>query len=281
MSDRPEEDSLQARLKRALEVLHLTSLAEALADLLAWARKERPSALALLDRALAADVERTVTRAIDRRLQASGLPDRPTLEAFDWNFQPGLDKALILQLAELDFIRAHEDIIFTGTSGTGKSHLLKAIAVRACSQGVRVLYRQFHVLLDDLYAGLADGTYEHKLARYARADFLLIDDVGLGRVRRSADEPTAAHMLFALIGQRVGKRSTAVSSNIKLSAWGPYLGDASLSMAILDRIVEHATRIEIEGPSYRDKQSQALNQQRRASARKREPAREREAHLDK
>jgi DNA replication protein DnaC len=256
-------------VKCHLETLHLDSLAGDLDAHLAWARKERPTPLQLWDRGLAADAERNLTRAVDRRLDASGLPDRPTLEIFEFPFQPSLDKALVLQLAELDFIRAHEDILLTGTAGTGKSHIAKAIAVRACAAGVRVLYRQFHVLLDDLYAGLADNTYDQRLGRYTRVPLLVIDDVGLGRVRRSPDEPTAAHMLFALIDHRVGRASTALTSNIRLSAWGPYLGDPALTMAILDRLIHHATRIEIEGPSWRDKESKELNQKNRASATKR------------
>ena len=270
MPQRPDaEQDLQARVKRHLETLHLTGLAADLDAHLAWARQERPTPLQLWDHGLAADAERTLARAIDRRLDASGLPDRPTLETFDFPFQPTLDKALVLQLAELDFVRAHEDLLFTGTSGTGKSHIVKAIAVRACAAGIRVLYRHFHQLVDDLYAGLADNTYDQRLGRYARAPFLVVDDVGLGRVRRAPDEPTAAHMLFALVDRRAGHASTALTSNIKLSAWGPYLGDAALTMAILDRLIHHATRIEIEGPSWRDKESQELNQKRRASARKR------------
>ena len=158
-------------------------------------------------------------------------------------------------------------LVFTGTSGTGKSHLVKAIAARAAVAGHRVCYRRFRDLMDQLYAALADGSYDAALARFARFDLLVIDDVGLGRVRRSPDEPTCAHMLFALLDQRVGKTSTAVTSNIALSAWGPYLGDAALTMAILDRVVHHAIRIEIDGPSYRDRESQALNQSRRAAAR--------------
>ncbi len=253
-------------MRQHLETLRLASLAQDLQQHLAWARKERPTPLQIWDRGLAADAERTVTSSIVRRLDASGLPDRPTLETFDFPFQPTLDRALIMQLAELDFIRAHEDLILTGTSGTGKSHIAKAIAVRACAGGIRVLYRQFHVLLDELYAGLADNTYDQRRGRYIRAPLLVIDDVGLGRVRRSPDEPTAAQMLFALIDGRVGRASTTLTSNIRLSAWGTYLGDASLTMAILDRLIHHATRIEIEGPSWRDKQSQELNQKRRAAA---------------
>jgi DNA replication protein DnaC len=271
MPSRPESDdsALEARVKKHLAILRLPTLAHGLSEFLAWARKERPAALSLIDRALATDAERTITRGIDRRLDDSGLPDRPTLETFDFNFQPTLDKALVLGLAELDFLRNHEDLVLTGTSGTGKSHIVKAIAVRACATGQRVLYRRFHVLMDELYAGLADNSYDRRLRRYARAPVLIIDDVGLGRVRRSADEPTAAQMLFTLVDQRVGRSSTILTSNIKLSAWGGYLGDAALTMAILDRMIHRAIRIEIEGPSWRDKQSRELNDKRRVDARQR------------
>lgn len=273
----PDETVLLARLRSLLQRLGLRALGDSLDEIFSWARKERPSAAALLERALAADAAEIHQRAIERRLRSSGLPDRPTLETFDWAFQPSLDKALVLQLAELDFIAAHEDLVLTGTAGTGKSHLVKAIACRAAASGHRVLYRRFRDLMDQLYAALADGSYDAALGRIARFDLLVIDDVGLGRVRHSPDEPTSAQMLFALLDLRVGRTSTIVTSNIKLGAWGHYLGDAALTMAILDRMVHHATRIEIDGPSYRDRQSQALNQSRRDAARARTKKRDDDA----
>ena len=84
-----------------------------------------------------------------------------------------------------------------------------------------------------------------------RPDLLVIDDVGLGQVKKRDDEPTAAHTLFNLIDRRHGRASTAITSNIKLSAWGRYLGDATLAAAILDRLAMRAIRIDIDGPSYR------------------------------
>ena len=263
------ELALETRVRSLLETLRLPCLSKSLDDVLAWARKERPTALTLLERALAPDVEQTQTRLIEHRLKDSGLPDRPTLETFDFDFQKSIDKALVLELAELDFIRAHEDVVLTGDAGTGKSHVAKSLAVRACAAGIKVIYRRFHVLMDDLYAGLADNTYDKRLRRYSRVPVLLMDDVGIGRVRRSDNEPTAAQMLFTLVDQRVGRASTLMTSNIKLSAWGSYLGDAALTMAILDRMVHRAIRMEVEGPSWRDKESRELNERRRADAHKR------------
>lgn len=106
-------------------------------------------------------------------------------------------------------------------------------------------------LLDDLHAGIADGTYARRLKAWARPALLIIDDVGLGQVKKRDDEPTAAHTLFNLVDRRHGRASTAITSNIKLSEWGRYLGDATLTAAILDRLAMHAIRIDIDGPSYR------------------------------
>jgi len=186
------------------------------------------------------------------------------LEAFDWDFQPTLDKSLVLELGRLDFVRRRDDLVITGKTGTGKSHILKAFALRACQQGIAMRYARCVDLLDDLHAGLADGTYPRRLKGWARPDLLIIDDVGLGQVKKRDDEPTAAHTLYNLIDRRHGRVSTAVTSNIALSDWGRHLGDATLTAAILDRLAMHAIRIDIDGPSYRQHVGQARTADRPA-----------------
>jgi DNA replication protein DnaC len=219
--------------------------------LLAWATAEAPSYLALLERVLAGAAAHKRERSVQRRIDHSGLRHRKTLEAFDWPFQPKLDRAVIAELATLGFLDRTEDIIVTGKTGTGKSHILQAIALRACQADVTVRYARCVDLIDDLYAGLADGTYPRRLDRWCRPRLLVIDDVGLGQLKRTDDEPTAAHLLFNLVDRRHELTSTAVSSNLKLSAWGQYLGDSMMAAAILDRLAEHSIRIDIDGPSYR------------------------------
>ncbi len=139
----------------------------------------------------------------------------------------------------------------TGKTGTGKSHILQALVLKACEKELTVRYTRCVDLVDDLYAGLADGTYERRMRAWARARLLVIDDVGLGQLKRRGDEPTAAHMLFTLLDRRSLETSTAITSNLQLSAWGRYLGDATLAGAVLDRLAEKAIRIDIDGPSYR------------------------------
>jgi DNA replication protein DnaC len=239
------------RLRRHLAYLGLTHTLSTLDELLAWATRERPGHTALLEHVLGAEVDRKSAARLDRRIRVSGLVERKTLEAFDWDFQPTLDKPLVLELARLDFVGRHDDLVITGKSGTGKSHILKALALRACVQGVSMRYARCVDLLADLHAGLADDTYPRRLKAWVRPDLLIIDDVGLGQVRQRDDEPTAAHTLFNLVDRRHGKLSTAVSSNIDLRQWGRYLGDATVAAAILDRMAMHAIRIDIDGPSYR------------------------------
>jgi DNA replication protein DnaC len=249
----PTDDALMLvdRLRRHLAYLGLTHTLGSLDDLLAWAARERPGHSAWLEHVLAAEVDHKSQTRIARRIRNSGLVEHKMLEAFDFNFQPSLDKALVLELARLDFVRRHDDLVITGKSGTGKSHVLKALGLRACVQGVSLRFARCVDLLADLHAGLADNTYPMRLKAWARPDLLIIDDVGLGQVRQHDDEPTAAHTLFNLVDRTHGRLSTAVTSNIDLREWGRYLGDATVAAAILDRLAMHAIRIDIDGPSYR------------------------------
>lgn len=247
--DDPTDD--HDSLRRNLHFLGLTYTLDHLDEHLAWATRERPGHAALLDTVLGAEVDQKREARIERRVHNSGLLERKTLEAFDWNFQPTIDKAQILELAGLAFVRRRDDLVITGKSGTGKSHILKSFALRACEMGVSVRFARCVDLLDDLHAGLADGTYPRRLKAWARPDLLVIDDVGLGQIRKREDEPTAAHALFNLLDRRHGKLSTAITSNIRLKEWGRYLGDPTITSAILDRLSMHAIRINIDGPSYR------------------------------
>jgi DNA replication protein DnaC len=246
------DDSLVLeRLRRHLQFLGLTHTLAELEQQLAWATRERPGLTAALEHVLGAEVSHKLEQRITRRVNTSGLKERKTLEAFDFDFQPKLDKPTVLELARLDFVRRRDDVVITGQAGTGKSHILKAFALRACEQGIGMRYARCVDLLDDLHAGLADGTYPRRFKAWARPDLLIIDDVGLGQVKKRDDEPTAAHTLYNLVDRRHGRASTAISSNISLSDWGRYLGDAVLTSAILDRLAMHAVRVDIIGPSFR------------------------------
>lgn len=110
---------------------------------------------------------------------------------------------------------------------------------------------RFVDLLTKLHASLANGSYERRLRRWARFPLVVLDDVGLGQVPARGDSPTAAHMLWSLIDLRHQRSTTAISSNVKLSDWGKYLGDPTITAAVLDRLAMTSVRLDIDGPSYR------------------------------
>ncbi len=254
-----DDDLLRQRLQRHLQFLGMTHTLAHLDVLLQWISDQRPGHTALLEHVLGGEVAAKTDNRIARRIQVSGLVESKTLEGFDFLFQPSLDKNFILEVGRLDFVRRRQDLLITGKAGTGKSHILKAYGLRACQQAVRMRYARCVDLIDDLHAGLADGSYLKRLKGWASPDLLIIDDVGLGQVRKSDDEPTAAHTLYNLVDRRHGKRSTAITSNIKLSEWGRYLGDATVTAAVLDRLVMNAIRVDINGPSYRQHLAAAMS----------------------
>lgn len=214
-------------------------------------KEHRASDLEAAERLLAAAAALKRERSVEWRIKGSGLKVRKSLAVFDWDFQPKLDRRTVEELFTLAFIERREDLLITGKTGTGKSHILQALTIKACEQEWMIRYARCVDLIDELYAGLADGSYERRMKRWCRPGLLVIDDVGLGQLKRRDDEPTAAHMLFTLLDRRHGNASTAITSNIKLSAWGKYLGDATLAAAVLDRLAATSIRIDIDGPSYR------------------------------
>lgn len=249
----PTADPVIEALRRHLDVLGLTHTLAQLDEHLAWALREQPAPSALLERILGEQAAVKRERRIARRVDQSGLREPRTLEGFDFAFQPTLDRGVVLELARLDWVRRAEDLVITGQSGTGKSHLLQALGLRACQQQLSVRYARGVDLLDDLHAGLADGSYPARLKQWCAPALLIIDDVGLGQIKKREDEPTAAHTLFNVIDRRHARASTAITSNLKLSAWGRYLGDATIAAAILDRLAMRALRVDIDGPSYRQR----------------------------
>ena len=240
---------LRQQIQRHLERLGLKGL-----DIdahLAWLKQNKASELHAVERLLAQATALKRERSIEWRIKGSGLKVRKTMAVFDWDFQPKLDRPSVEELFTLAFVERHDDLLITGKRGTGKSHILQAISLKACEQECMVRYSRCVDLIDDLYAGLADGSYQRRMKRWCRPPLLVIDDVGLGQLKRRDDEPTAAHMLFTLLDRRHTVTTTALTSNIKLSAWGKYLGDATLAAAVLDRLAATSIRIDIDGPSYR------------------------------
>lgn len=214
------------------------------------AEKEALSHLRFLDLLLGQQAAARRERSVERRIRDAHFKERKTLEAFDWKFNPQIDRVQIEELATGDFIGRRSNLILVGQAGVGKSHIVQALGMRACTLGHRVLYRTSAKLLTELTASLADKTLAQRLRDYNRPDLLIIDEFGFDHIER-LESPQAAHLLYKVIVERHQRRSTALITNIDFDGWANYLTDGPLAMAFLDRLVEGAIIIKIKGKSYR------------------------------
>jgi len=232
-------------------MLAIAMTQEELDEMLRGAEQGSWSHVELLDRLLGECAQRKQQRIVERRIREARFPMGKTLESFDWEFNAqAIDRVQIEELATGDFIGRKDNLLVVGQSGVGKSHLLEGIGHRACLRGFRVRYIASDELLEKLGASLADGTTPKLIRSYASFDLLIIDGFGFDRIEREKT-PRALSLLYKVIDQRNTRRSTALVTNIEFDAWSSYLGDAMLTMALMDRLADSAITLKINGKSYR------------------------------
>lgn len=200
-------------------------------------------------------------RAIERRLTAARFPATKTLDAFDFDFQSGVDRDQIFALATLAWLERRQSILFGGMSGTGKSHIAIALGHLACAHGYSVRYTTSADMLSHLHLALATQDLQRASRPFVRCDLLIVDEVGLDQPERQLTKTSDASLFYKVIAARYDRaKSCILTTNIDWQAWGDYLGDDSATAAILDRLVHHSHAITIEGPSWRAHQHHQLNQ---------------------
>lgn len=161
--------------------------------------------------------------------------------------------------------RVLDNLVFVGQSGVGKSHLIQGLGRAACALGYRVRSTTSAALIEQLTASLADQTLPRQVRKYAAFDWLIVDEFGFDRLERR-EARDAASLLFKLIDARNQKRATALVTNIDFDGWGEYLGDPPLATALLDRIVDGAIIVKINGKSYRAHGAQPTPNKKAAKA---------------
>ncbi|HYB44220.1 MAG TPA: IS21-like element helper ATPase IstB [Candidatus Methylomirabilis sp.] len=236
-----------AELDHALRQLRLSGMADALEARLRQAQAERMVPLDLLATLVTDELVRRQDRLLARRrTQARFRDPGKTLDTFDFDFNKKIDRALVFTLATGRFIAAHEDALFLGAPGTGKSHLAQAIGQAAIQQGYRVRYAEAHGLLDELAEASVDGTRRDTMTELATVPLLIIDDLGMRKL-----PATAAEDLLELVMRRYERVSTLLTSNRPVEDWGKLLGDTAAVTALLDRLLHHAHVLKCGPRSWR------------------------------
>ncbi len=229
-----------------LNQLKLYGMAAALSEQLT---QSAAAGLAFEDR-LALLVQREVVhrenRRLTRLLQLAQFKQRACLEDIDYRARRGLDRNQLASLASCDWIRNAQNLLVHGATGCGKTFLACALGQQACRQGLSALYLRAPRLFDELSVCHADGSFRKRLAAIAKVDLLLIDDFAIAPM--GARERTD---LLELLDDRVGARSTLITSQLPIELWHDYLGDPTLADAILDRLVHSAHKLHLQGDSMR------------------------------
>lgn len=232
-----------------LSALRLTGMTAALTeqlqmDLADLSFEERLGLL--LDREMAV----RENRKMKTRLQKARLRQDSCLEDIDFRHPRGLDKSLVVRLADCQWLKEHHNLIITGPTGVGKTYLACAFAQKACREGFSTLYLRMTKLFEDLSLAKGDGRYLKLLKSFAKTDLLVLDDYGLVPLHQEQ-----RHDLLEILEDRHGLKSTLVTSQLPLEHWHEQIGDPTLADAILDRLVHSAHKLQLEGDSLRKKRA--------------------------
>ena len=244
------------RLKDDLGYLQLGRAAECFATLAEEAKANDWSHVEFLAKVIGEQASSTTNRRLAARLRFARFPFRRSVEDFDFEFQPSVDRKLVADLATLRFITEKRPVLFLGQPGCGKTHLAVALATKAVEAG----YRGYFTTADDMVVTLVrarrEGNWASRLKTLTAPTVLVIDDVGLLPMEKGA-----AAAFFHVVNTHYERgHPTFVTTNRGLPEWGEVFGDPVVAAAILDRLMHNAVVFNIKGPSWRMREHHALEE---------------------
>jgi DNA replication protein DnaC len=239
----------ESTLREHLRYLQLSHIALHYAPLSESAAREQWPHLQYLARLVEGEALHRLERATQRRLKAARFPVLKTLDQFDWTWPKKINPTQIQHLFRLGWIPTHTNVVFLGGVGLGKTHLAAALGHAACLAGYSVLFTTAVDIVNTLTAAQATSRLKFELKRYLQPRVLLVDELGYLPI-----DKTGADLLFQVISQRYERGPLVITSNLAYKQWAKIFNhDATLTSAVLDRLLHHAETVMLEGKSYRMK----------------------------
>jgi len=245
MSDTP-----QVLLEHHLRKLKLPTFQREYAKLARQCATESKDHVQYLLRLCERELIERERRMIERRIKAAKFPTTKSLDSFDFKAIPSLNKVLVLELARCAFVERRENVIALGPSGTGKTHVALGLGLAACQKGLKVRFTTAAALVHELIEAVDERRLQRLQKLLASQDLLIIDELGFVPLSK-----TGAELLFEVISQRYERGSIIITSNLPFDEWTEVFGSERLTGAILDRLTHHVHILEMNGESFRLRQS--------------------------
>lgn len=242
-----------AKLINGLEELGIHKMQDHLEFYIDQVNKGDKSFSEALDELIEIEKKNNQIRAENACVKTANFPFIKTMEDFDFDFQPILNKKELLELSHLGFIDRQENILFVGTSGVGKTHLATSIGIACARARYSTYFVPFETLIMQLKKAHMENRLESRMKFFAKYKVLIIDEIGYMPI-----DADAASLFFQLIAKRYEKHCTIITTNTPFSKWGEIFGSPTLANAVLDRLLHHSQVISIKGPSYRLREKRAF-----------------------
>ncbi len=235
-----------SQLKNNLKVLKLKSMYENLDYFVDEAIISKLSYSDFLLQITQYEVDGRRNKKRELGLKKASMGRFKRIEEFDFSFNPNINRQLIMKLVLCDFIKNGENIILSGPTGVGKTFIAKALGYEAVNKGYSVLFERTNKMLEDIYSGKADNTFNKRLSKYIKPDLLILDDWGMIEFN-----DTALNILNEIISERYETGSIIITTNRPIANWDELFKEKVIGSALLDRLFHLAHRLEITGKSYR------------------------------